>query len=222
MATVVGNWGGGLVWCITSGIFPSNAYFCEAEVPGGGVLIDAGLDGPIIDEQLDRLGLRPHQVFCTHGHFDHAGSAAYFQKKYGCQVFMHKADVRTLKSSNFLLMALNITAKIEQPLVTFINDQFSILINGQELKYRHAPGHTPGSCVIQFGLAWFTGDTIYSRGLGLSSLPGEDHDLLRKSILNLWDEISVGHLICPGHGEAMDGAAVRSGNRALLKFLGLD
>jgi hydroxyacylglutathione hydrolase len=222
MATVVGNWGGGSVWRVTSGALPSNAYFCEADVPGGGILIDAGLDGKAIDVQMAEHGLRPHAVFCTHGHFDHAGSAAYFQKKYGCKVFMHIADIRTLKSSNFLLMALKIPQKIEQPLVTYVNDQFSIDINGHPLNFRHAPGHTPGSCVIEFGSAWFTGDTIYSRGVGLSSLPGEDHLMLRRSILNLWDGIGVGRLICPGHGEAMDGSAVRSGNRPLLKFLGQD
>jgi len=222
MATVVGNWGGGAVWRVTSGALKSNAYFCEADVPGGGILIDAGLDGHAIDAQMTEHGLRPHQVFCTHGHFDHAGSAAYFQTKYGCQVFMHPADARTLQSSNFLLMALKIPIKIEQPLVTYIKNQFSIDINGHPLNYIHAPGHTPGSCVIEFGSAWFTGDTIYSRGVGLSSLPGEDSQLLQESILSLWYGISAGRLICPGHGEAMDGSAVRCGNRALLKFLGLD
>ena len=191
-------------------------------MPGGAILIDAGLDGPAIDAEMAEQGLRPHQVFCTHGHFDHAGSAAYFQKKYGCQVFMHKADARTLKSSNFLLMVLKIAHRIEQPEVIYIDASFSIDIGGHALRYLSAPGHTPGSCVIEFGAAWFTGDTIYSRGVGLSAMPGEDSQLLRQSILNLWDGISAGRLICPGHGEAMDGSAVRSGNHALLKFLGRD
>ncbi len=219
---MVGNWGGGAIWCVTCGPIKSNSYFCEADVPGGGILIDPGLDGPEIDAQMVEHGLRPHLVFCTHGHFDHAGSASYFQAKYGCRVFMHAADLRTLKSSNFMLMALKIPIKIEQPLVTYINNKFSIDINGYPLNFLHAPGHTPGSCIIEFGSAWFTGDTIYSRGVGLSSLPGEDHQLLRESILCLWDGVSGGRLICPGHGEAMDGSAVRSDNSSLLKFLGLD
>lgn len=222
MAIAIGNWGGGAVWRFTSHTINSNAYFCELDQSGAGILIDAGLDGAAIDAHLIEHGLRPHQVFCTHGHFDHAGGAAYFQKKYGCNVFMHTADIRTFKSSNFLLMALKIPLKIEQPLFTYINDPFTIDINGHLLKYLHAPGHTPGSCVIEFGTAWFTGDTIYSRGVGLSSLPGEDSQLLRQSIMSLLDGIGGGRLICPGHGEAMDGSAVRGGNRALFKFLGMD
>ena len=222
MASVVGNWGGGPVWRITSGVYPSNAYFCEVDVPGGGILIDAGLDGPAIDAQMNEHGLRPHQVFCTHGHFDHVGSAAYFQMKYGCQVFMHKGDARTMKASNFLLMALKISQKIELPNVNYIDDQFTIDDNGQALNYLAAPGHTPGSCVIEFGDAWFTGDTLYSRGVGLSQLPGEDAELLKNSIRALWPRLNSQRTIYPGHGNSADGASVRSQNHALLTFLGIE
>ena len=219
MARVVGNWGGGSVWCITSGKFSSNAYFCEAKVPGGGILIDAGLDGTAIDEHLSVHGLRPHQVFCTHGHFDHIGSAAYFQKKYGCQVFLHKADVRTMKSGNFLLMALKIDQKIALPQVTLVEDQSAFEIDGHILKYRSTPGHTPGSCVIEFHNALFTGDTLYSRGVGLSNLPGEDAALLKQSICGLWPSLTAAITIYPGHGGAADGETVRNQNFALQKFL---
>lgn len=221
MATLVGNWGGGSIWRVTSGVFSSNAYFCEADVPGGCILIDAGLDGPAIDAAMTELGLCPYQTFCTHGHFDHAGSAAYFQKKYGCQVFLHQADARTLKASNFLLMAFKVPQKIELPKITFIENQHDIEINGQSLTYLPAPGHTPGSCVIQLGSAWFTGDTIYSRGVGLSSLPGEDTSLLKRSIHDLWDRLTEDRMVYPGHGNAANGASIRSENHALLHFLEL-
>lgn len=221
MATMVGNWGGGAVWRVTSGTIPSNSYFCEADVPGGCILIDAGLDGPTIDAEMAEHGLRPHYVFCTHGHFDHAGSAVYFQNKYGCQVFIHKADIRTLKASNFLLMVLKVSQRIELPNANYVNDGFTIDINGHTLTYLSAPGHTPGSCILQFGSAWFTGDTLYSRGVGLSSLPGEDSETLKQSIFGLWDGLTADRIIYPGHGNPADGATIRSTNHSLLKFLGL-
>lgn len=221
MATLVGNWGGGSVWRVTSGIFQSNSYFCEIDVPGGCILIDAGLDGEAIDAAMSERGLRPHKVFCTHGHFDHAGSAAYFQKKYGCQVFMHQADARTLKASNFLLMAFKIPQKIEIPEITYIEKSLDIDIYGETLTYLPAPGHTPGSCVLQFGNAWFTGDTIYSQGVGLSALPGEDAKTLKQSILGLWGRFSEDLIIFPGHGNEASSISIRGENHALLKFLEL-
>ena len=221
MATQVGNWGGGAVWRVASGTISSNAYFCEADVLGGCVLIDPGLDGHAIDAEMTARGVRPNHVFCTHGHFDHAGSAAYFQKKYGCQVFMHMADERTLKMSNFLLMVLKVQQKMELPEVSYVGDDFSIDVGGSRLTYLPAPGHTPGSAVIEFGSAWFTGDTIYASGVGLSSLPGGDTEMLKQSILGLWDRLTVERLILPGHGDTATGTEVRSGNHALLKLLGL-
>lgn len=221
MASIVGNWGGGAVWRVTSGVFSSNAYFCQADVEGGGILIDAGLDGATIDAELSEHGLRPHAVYCTHGHFDHTGSASHFQQKYGCQVFLHKADTRIMKSSNFMLMAIKIPHKVTLADVIYVDDDFRTIVGGQELRYVAAPGHTPGSCIIEFGSAWFTGDTLYSRGVGLSHLPGENHEQLKASILNLWPRLSADRTIYPGHGDAADGVSVRTGNQALLNFLGL-
>ena len=220
MAGVVGDWGGGAVRQLTSGAFPSNAYFCEADVPGGGVLIDPGLDGPGIDEELTRLGLRPHQVFCTHGHFDHTAGAAHFQQRYGCEVFLHRDDERTMSRSNFLLMALKIPHRVTAADTTLVHDGFSADVAGAPLRFRHAPGHTPGSSVLELGSAWFTGDTLYRRGVGLNKLPGEDTDLLRRSILGLWPELTADRLVCPGHGDVTDGRTLRTENDALARFLG--
>jgi hydroxyacylglutathione hydrolase len=220
-ATVVGDWGGGAVWRVTSGAFPSNAWFAEADVPGGGVLVDPGLDGPAIDAALSAHGLRPHQVFCTHGHFDHTAGASWFQTRYGCEVFLHEADARTMRGSNFLLMALRIPQRVTLADVTLVADDACIDVAGHPLRFRPAPGHTPGSCVLELGSAWFTGDTLYRHGLGLSQLPGADEQLLRATLLDLWPGLTVDRTVYPGHGDPGDGEAVRTGNHALAGFLGL-
>ncbi len=221
MASVVGNWGDGNIWRVTSGEFSSNAYFCEAQVKGGGILIDAGLDGKTIDAELSEHGYHPSAVFCTHGHFDHTGSASFFQKKYGCQVVVPKADNKLMKASNFMLMALKMKQKVVLPDAVLVDAHHVANIAGTSLRYLPAPGHTPGSCIIEFGSAWFTGDTIYARGIGLSHLPGEDQALLKQTILSYWDDLTPERTIYPGHGNAASGLLVRTGNAALLDFLGM-
>ncbi|HEX5342230.1 MAG TPA: MBL fold metallo-hydrolase [Duganella sp.] len=221
MLAPVGHWGGGDVWRVTSGEFPSNAYICGT---GGGncILIDGGLDPHTIDLAVQELALTPTAVFCTHGHFDHAGSAAHFQKKFGCPVYLHGADRKLLKSSNFMLMAFKVASRIEQPNeVTAIVSGQSVDVAGHALTFHGAPGHTPGSCVIEFGSALFTGDTIYCKGVGLSHLPGEQPDILKQSILALWPMLTAYRVVYPGHGGCATGADVRATNRALLEFLGL-
>lgn len=221
MLAPIGHWGGGDVWRVTSGEFPSNAYICGI---GGGncVLIDGGLDPHTIDLTVQRLALTPTAVFCTHGHFDHAGSAAHFQKKFGCAVYLHVADRKLLKASNFLLMAFKLKSRIEQPTeITEVISGQSVDVAGQTLTFHGAPGHTPGSCLIELGTALFTGDTIYCKGVGLSHLPGENSATLKKSILALWPMLTADRVIYPGHGSCATGAKVRSTNRDLLEFLGV-
>jgi len=224
-AEQVGDWGGGVVWRLTSGEFPSNAYICAADVPGGAILIDGGLDPQAIDAAFIALGLAPYQVFCTHGHFDHAGAAAFFQKKYGAQVYLHKADVRTLKASNFLLMAFKLASRIEVADCTAVDGGEAIAVGegdgAASVIFHAAPGHTPGSCLLELGDALFTGDTIYCRGVGLSQLPGENPDTLKASILAHWPLLSAERTIYPGHGRCASGAWVRANNQPLLQFLGL-
>ena len=221
MLAPVGHWGGGDVWRVTSGEFPSNAYLC-----GIGddkcILIDGGLDPAAILAVVQAQGLTPVAVFCTHGHFDHAGSAAHFQKKFRCPVYLHGADRKLLKASNFLLMAFKLASRIEQPTeITAVVSGQSVNVAGHALIFHGARGHTPGSCIIELGSALFTGDTIYCKGVGLSHLPGEEPETLKQSILKLWPMLTADRVVFPGHGGFASGADVRSTNRALLEFLGL-
>ena len=206
------------VWSVTAGAFPANSYVCRADVPGGAILIDAGLDPQPIDAALRSLGLRPAQVFCTHGHFDHIGSAVYFQERYGASVHLHAADVKAARANNFLLMAIKMEARITLPELTLVDHGAEFVLGDASLRDRSAPGHTPGSCVIEWGANLFTGDTIYVRGVGLSKLPGEQPDRLRASILDLWD--SLDHFaVHPGHGPSAAGTTVKRDNASLRAFL---
>ena len=204
------------VWRVTGGAFPSNAYICAAETPGEAFVIDPGLDPHRIDRAAKDLGLTPNQVFCTHGHFDHIGGASFFQQAYGATVYLHQADLKTMKSGNFLLMVLKIEQRIILPEVTLIDPASP---PAAPVTYLPVPGHTPGSCFIRHGEHLFTGDSLYARGVGLSDLPGENHGLLRQSLLALWDAIPGDTLIHPGHGPSARFAEIRAGNRALAEFL---
>jgi hydroxyacylglutathione hydrolase len=203
------------VWRVTGGAFPSNAYLCADGAPGEAFVVDPGLDPERIDRAARDLGLTPRRVFCTHGHFDHIGGASWFQRAYGAEVFLHGADVKTMKSSNFLLMVLKLEQRITLPQVTLVDPAAS----PAPVTYLPVPGHTPGSCFIRFGEHLFTGDSLYARGVGLSDLPGENHGLLRRSLLALWDRIPGDTLIHPGHGPSARFADIRASNRTLLDFL---
>lgn len=208
------------VWRVTGGAFPSNAYICATGVADEAFVVDPGLDPQKIDAAAHGLGLVPRQVFCTHGHFDHIGGARHFQEAYGAPVFLHVADQKVMKTGNFLLMVLKLEQRIVLPEVTFVDPALPApMAGGERLAFHPVPGHTPGSCFIQFGEQMFTGDSLYAQGVGLSDLPGENHGLLRKSLLAFWDDIPGDRLIHPGHGPSATFDEIRTKNRRLLDFL---
>ena len=92
------------VWRVTNGVFPSNCYVVPTGADGRCVLVDPGLGGEAIEQALSLAGLSPVAVVCTHGHFDHAGSAARFHRL-GCPVYLHEPDLKTLRSSNIVSAA---------------------------------------------------------------------------------------------------------------------
>lgn len=209
------------IWSVTAGSFPANSYIVAADVPGGAVLIDSGLDAGPIDAAFGELGLTPAHILCTHGHFDHIGSASFFQNKYGAPVYLHRADKKTAATCNFLLAAMKLPDRIVMPALTLVDDGFALPLGRRSATYASTPGHTPGSCTIRIGHDLFSGDTLYARGLGLSKLPGERPDDLRRSIAGMWDGLD-GLTVHPGHGRSASGADIKTNNAELLAFLDVE
>jgi hydroxyacylglutathione hydrolase len=224
LLSLEGNWGGGEIWRVVSGEFPSNAYICNLDLDGNAILIDGGLDPNYIDSCFLELNQTPAAVLCTHGHFDHCGSGYFFQNKYDIQVYLNVADQKLVKSSNFLLMALGLKSRIKIPKeVSWLSGNEEIIIKGVKIKFHEFAGHTAGSSIIEIGNALFTGDSIYAKGIGLSGLPGEDSDLLKKNIIRFWPHLtsSTNYTIYPGHGSRSKGLELANANRELMNFINM-
>ena len=200
----------------------SNTYVCPTSVAGECVVVDPGLSGDAIERELAARDLRPVAVACTHGHFDHIGSASELQARYRVPVYLHAADRRVARSANFLLMACKIDRRIVVPTdVVEAHDGMRVPLGADVLTFHHSPGHTPGSCMLEFRGALFSGDTIYRDGVGLVDFPGEDKAVLRESILRHWHAFDDGLMLHPGHGGSGRLGEVKRGNRALREFAGL-
>jgi hydroxyacylglutathione hydrolase len=211
------------IWQVHAGEFPSNSYIWREPSTGDLILVDTGLDSDALAGALAEVTGRLTAVVCTHGHFDHMGSAAIFQKQLGIPVFMHSHDLKVAKTANFLLMAFKLQSRVKAPeFSTFDGAHGEFCAGDTKIRYRHVPGHTPGSCFIQIENACFTGDTLYATGVGLSNTPGEVPSVLRQSLIEVMGEIPDETLICPGHGKTALFGSIRSGNRALQDFLRAD
>jgi hydroxyacylglutathione hydrolase len=208
------------IWMIVNEEFRSNTYVCATDVPGECILIDPGLDRSAIEAGLGELGMRPRLIFCTHGHFDHAGSASVFQEMYDTPVYLHRDDVKILKASNFVLMTFKRPERVVMPRLEAITHDSVVPVGGRTLRFHATPGHTPGSCVLEFGDVLFSGDTLFARSVGMSRLPGEDPERLRRSIDDIWTRFPDAMHVLPGHGSSAPFGTIKRENRKLLAFMG--
>ena len=208
---------------IVNDFLPSNTYLVETAVPGEVVVVDPGLDRAAIEREIAEREVKPVAIVCTHGHFDHVGSAHEIQQAHGAPIYLHRADAKLVRSANFLLMACKIDRRITIPLIDHpVDAGAEVEIAGDVLRFIHTPGHSPGSCMVEFRGTLFTGDTIYRDGIGLVDFPGEDKAQLRDSILSVWDRLDDDLWAAPGHGGDARLGDLKSGNLALRRFLALD
>ena len=207
---------------VTNREVAANTYIGRTAVPGECILIDPGLDREAIEAALDKARLVPLAIFCTHGHFDHLGSAEYFRRKYAIDVHLHGADEKIARSSNFLMMALKLPYRMLVPEAhVAVTDGFVWSSGVDRVEFIHAPGHTPGSTVVLFDGHAFTGDTLYRNDVWLGSLPEANHYQLIQSVRRLWALLPDTTMLYPGHGGAAAFGEIKASNAPLRTLLEL-
>ena len=148
---------------------------CYAVDTGDGlVLIDALYGGfpQLAMKHLKRLGLGDHKVkyvFASHGHWDHAGGAAFFQKEIGAKVGMTQKDWDLARESASGSQAAFFTGGVpEQDLV--IEDGDVLKVGDTTFQCFVTPGHTEGVLSLAFDVR--DGDRTYHAfmfgGVGLN------------------------------------------------------
>lgn len=182
------------------GDYRTNCYILHAG-PDACVVIDPGYDAYLIEQKLSLLGLDCKAILLTHGHFDHVGAVRDLAATYGCDVYIHPAELAL--PPQMTAGALYYT--------DFYPNSAQLTVAGMDFSLLHTPGHTPGSICLICGDALFSGDTLFAGSCGRTDFPGgnarEMTDSLRR-LKQLPDSLSV----YPGHGPASTVAHERTHN----------
>jgi hydroxyacylglutathione hydrolase len=156
-----------------------NVYIVKQD---GVILIDTGIPGSehAILSALKGAGIEPQEVgliLVTHGHGDHAGSAARMQDLTGAPVAAHEHDAGMLRSGmqgrlvptgligRIAILFLGSVNKTNYPAVNpeiVVKGVMDLAAFGIDGKIIPTPGHTPGSVSVVLGNGdVFSGDLIF-------------------------------------------------------------
>lgn len=182
---------------------------CNSFLLKGGkknILVDSGLQSEAkqLRFAIMETALKPQDiglVLHSHAHADHFSADFLFEK---ARVRMHSVDAALIKKEEPVATAarafgINFFPKID----SFFRKGETINLGNFKLKVLFTPGHTAGSvCFLELkNKILFSGDTLFSNGVGRTDLPGGSRQQLLES-LDLLEKTDFG-ILCPGHGSIL-------------------
>lgn len=156
---------------------------------GRAAVIDPAADAGEYEKLLKEKGASLAAIFCTHGHYDHVGSAAALRRAHGAKLWCEAADVQ----GNQMYPLAEADSGYEEG-ETIPLDELNFTV-------WHTPGHTAGSVCILCGNYFFTGDTLFADSMGRTDLPGGDVRAMDASLKKLTGlPVPKDAQVLPGHG----------------------
>ena len=129
-------------------------------------------------------------ILCTHGHYDHVGSAKALQTEWNAKLYCEKSD---LAGDRMYPLNAADCGYAEGETIAVDELQFTVW---------HTPGHTPGSVVLLCGGCLFCGDTLFAGSVGRTDLEGGSSAQMGESLRKLAKlPIPRETQVLPGHGE---------------------
>lgn len=229
-----------LVITVPSRALDANCYIVAADPGRPALIIDPGL-GTIeaVAEVVEHHSLDVRAVIASHGHLDHIHDAPQMCAKFDVPLWIHAADRHLLTDPwagvdpdlrHMLEPAFAGKAWLEPDRVQEIGDGVSsvgsLIGAGFEVVFRHAPGHTGGSVLIDVAgspgehsalltnpdddlssfvrcsRTVFTGDVLFAGTIGRTDFPVSSPEAMAQTLAMIRTDLAADSAILSGHGPA--------------------
>jgi hydroxyacylglutathione hydrolase len=183
------------------GPLETNCYLAWDQQLRSAVLIDPGSFTSQLADGIAAEALEVEWILDTHCHFDHTAGNSAAKEALGARLAIHELDLAGLEGMH--ISAASFMPGLDVPESPnpdrLLKDGDAVTLGGVELTVMHTPGHSPGSISLVRESVIFSGDTLFSGGVGRTDLTGGDWEALMQSLaalMRLPDET----LVLPGHG----------------------
>lgn len=156
---------------------------------GSAVIIDPAAAVQEYDKLLREHGAKLTHILCTHGHYDHVGSAQALRTEWGAKLYCEAQD---LAGDRMYPLAAADSSYTEGGTIRVDELAFTVW---------HTPGHSQGSVVILCGEYLFVGDTVFQGSIGRTDLEGGDMRQMDRSLRKFAAlPVAKETQLLPGHG----------------------
>jgi len=173
-------------------------------------------------EFLKRRGIDNIKILLTHEHFDHSSGVNWFKERFKSELICHvkcAESIAVAKNNRPFLVAFvlyrqdkndggsrvqelmkDYTPYTCQADITY-KKELMCEWKGHRFHLKHTPGHTPGSCCIEFNKSVvFTGDSLIKGKPVITRFPGGSIDDLNTITIPYLKSLNNEVFIMPGHG----------------------
>ena len=189
-------------------LFSENTYILWDEDKKQAAIVDPGMGGDgdflRIRKFLEENDLTLEMVLLTHQHIDHVLGVGRLVEEYDCKVYGHIADTEWGQKLEIQSRMFNLPYIIKEfKLSNEIKCGDKIILNDEEIRVFHTPGHSQGGVMYylpESGCA-FVGDTIFEGSIGRTDLSGGNYDTLIENIKVKVLTLPKNTMLLPGHGD---------------------
>ena len=195
---------------IVSEELDSNVFVCQNEKLT--FIVDCGAT---LDKVREAVKGKVSAIFLTHGHYDHAKYALEYAKAFGCKIYANKniAEILPDPAKNY---GENFSTQDFSNFI-FLEGDGSVVIDGQQIKYFHCPGHSKCCNCFLIDDDFFTGDVLFAQGIGRTDLFGGSKAQMLASLQKLQNvPFERAH---SGHGPDSSKAEQEKNIKVFLRFL---
>ncbi|MBB4152135.1 glyoxylase-like metal-dependent hydrolase (beta-lactamase superfamily II) [Sphingomonas jinjuensis] len=178
-------------------------------------VVDPGGDIDKIQDAIRRAGVTVEKILLTHGHIDHAGEAKPLAEALGGVPIEgpHEADRFWLARLDEDGRNYGIRGVVFEP-DRWLVEGDTVTIGDLVLNVYETPGHTEGHVIFHHPASSFAlvGDVLFQGSVGRSDMPGGNHQVLIRSIVEKLWPLGPQTAFIPGHGPASTFAHERAHN----------
>ena len=170
--------------------FYTNSFLLISDA-GSAVVIDPAAEVQEYDKILKEHGGKLSLILCTHGHYDHVGSAGVLRREWNAKLYCEPADCKGVQLFPLKEADCGYT------------EGETIAVDELTFTVWHTPGHTEGGVVLLCGREYlFVGDTVFQGSIGRTDLEGGSSAQMADSLRKLAQlPIPRETQVLPGHGE---------------------